>query len=219
MGGGILEPRQVAFLEAIKASPLAARFYLSGGTALAAFYLHHRRSEDLDFFNEDEVDAMAIEVFLKSHKEDLGFARIEYQQSFNRNLFFLRYEDGDILKTEFTYYPFTRLEKGMRDGGLQIDSLRDIAVNKVFTILQQTRARDFIDLFFILQREPWTVAELLKDARIKFDAHIDPLQFGSQLLKVRDAKDMPRMLVPFQKTNMEVFFSGLAATLKSDILQ
>ncbi|MBI5729257.1 MAG: nucleotidyl transferase AbiEii/AbiGii toxin family protein [Candidatus Magasanikbacteria bacterium] len=27
-------------------------FYLTGGTALAEYYLHHRYSEDLDFFSE-----------------------------------------------------------------------------------------------------------------------------------------------------------------------
>lgn len=47
MGEGILEPRQVAFLDAVKTSPLAARFYLGGGTALSAFYLHHRRKAEV----------------------------------------------------------------------------------------------------------------------------------------------------------------------------
>ena len=40
-------------------------FYLTGGTALAEFYLHHRYSEDLDFFSENEVDARGIFVFFE----------------------------------------------------------------------------------------------------------------------------------------------------------
>jgi len=34
---------------------LTRRFYFTGGTPLAAFYLFHRISEDLDFFSEQEV--------------------------------------------------------------------------------------------------------------------------------------------------------------------
>lgn len=30
-------------------------FYLTGGTALSAFYLQHRLSEDLDFFTNNDV--------------------------------------------------------------------------------------------------------------------------------------------------------------------
>jgi hypothetical protein len=42
-------------------------FYLTGGTALAEFYLQHRLSEDLDFFSEQEVESQAIAVFWKQH--------------------------------------------------------------------------------------------------------------------------------------------------------
>jgi len=34
-----------------------------------------------------------------------------------------------------------------------VDSMLDIAVNKIFTIYQKARARDFIDLYFIYQQE------------------------------------------------------------------
>ena len=44
---------------------ISAHFYLIGGTALAEFYLHHRLSEDLDFFSEQEFDPQSISVILK----------------------------------------------------------------------------------------------------------------------------------------------------------
>ena len=49
----ILTPFQKQLLKAIGDSPLADSFYLTGGTALAAFYLQHGFSEDLDFFSSD----------------------------------------------------------------------------------------------------------------------------------------------------------------------
>jgi hypothetical protein len=42
-------------LDAVFAEEVFARsFYLTGGTALAAFYLFHRYSDDLDFFTNDQ---------------------------------------------------------------------------------------------------------------------------------------------------------------------
>jgi hypothetical protein len=45
-----LERWQVAMLEAVARSPLARAATFGGATALAAVYLHHRRSEDIDLF-------------------------------------------------------------------------------------------------------------------------------------------------------------------------
>ena len=73
-------------------------FYLSGGTALAEYYLHHRYSEDLDFFSEEEIDPMSIQVILKSISEKAGIKKIDFQQTFNRNLFFLHFDDEVIKK-------------------------------------------------------------------------------------------------------------------------
>src|SRR3989344_6032366 len=120
-------------------------FYLTGGTALAEFYLCHRLSEDLDFFSENEFEPQSISVFFEKIKKEAKIKKVEYQQSFNRNLFFLNLVDGDKIKMEFTFFPFDRIEKKQKIGDLYIDSLLDIAVNKVFTIYQKPRSRDFID--------------------------------------------------------------------------
>ena len=114
-------------------SSICDNFYLTGGTALAEFYLHHRLSEDLDFFCEQEFDPQSISVALKKIQTAAGITKTEYQQSFNRNLFFL-YVGSEVIKTEFTYFPFPRIEQKQKLGKLFIDSLEDIAVNKIFTI-------------------------------------------------------------------------------------
>jgi hypothetical protein len=48
----ILTPIQSNFL--IEFFHLTQEFYLTGGTALSAFYLQHRFSEDLDLFTQDD---------------------------------------------------------------------------------------------------------------------------------------------------------------------
>lgn len=46
---------------------LGDNFFLTGGTALAVFYLHHRRSNDLDFFTLKPTDLSEIDFFLKTN--------------------------------------------------------------------------------------------------------------------------------------------------------
>jgi predicted nucleotidyltransferase component of viral defense system len=197
---------------------LRERFYLTGGTALSGFYLHHRFSEDLDFFSEEPFDAVQISVFFKEVKGVLGFAEVDIQQSFNRNLFFVRFND-EVLKTEFTYFPFHRIGGGKVEYGVQIDSIIDIAVNKLFTIYQQARARDYLDLYCICQREEYLITNLVDQARGKFDWHVDPLQLGTQFLKATEVKDYPRMIVDLEPDVWQKFFVGEARKLKTGILE
>ncbi len=57
MGKTLLTALQQKACMAIASDPVVKRqFYLSGGTALAEYYLHHRLSDDLDFFSENEID-------------------------------------------------------------------------------------------------------------------------------------------------------------------
>ena len=48
MTNSLLTPLQQAFLRAFFGDPVGQRFFLTGGTALAAFHLHHRLSDDLE---------------------------------------------------------------------------------------------------------------------------------------------------------------------------
>lgn len=214
----ILTNEQIALLKALGTSDFVAQnFYLSGGTALAAYYLHHRFSEDLDFFSEQEFDMLFLDIFFKKVRGDLGITAIDFQQSYNRNLFFLHF-NSIVLKTEFTFFPFGRIEKGEKTYGIEVDSLFDIAVNKLFTIYQRTTARDYIDLYCIIQKTGWQIADLVKQARIKFDFTIDPLQLGTQFIKAEEAKDYPRIILQFGDVDWKNFFLVEAKKLKQDIL-
>lgn len=219
MAGSILTERQIAVLKLLGSHAwVRETFYLTGGTALAGFYLQHRMSEDLDFFAEQEFDLASLTAFLHTIKVSLGYQKVDLQQSFNRNLVFLHF-DGEILKLEFTYFPFPRIEQGGEKYGLRIDSLLDIAVNKLFTIYQQVRARDYIDLYCICKERGFDLQDLLSKARAKFDWHIDPLQLGTQFLKAVEAKDYPRMLKEITPQEWQKFFLSEAMKLKSKILE
>ena len=190
----ILSGNQRAVLSLLsKEKVISHNFYFSGGTALAEFYLQHRLSEDLDFFSEKEFDPESISTIFKKIQSEMRIQSVKYQQSFNRNLFFLKLLTDEI-KTEFTYFPFPRIETGQKINDLTVDSLSDIAVNKMFTIYQKPRARDFIDLYFILKLKPdWSIKKLMEKAQIKFDNYLDPLQLSAQFVKAEILKDYPNL--------------------------
>ncbi|MBI2097744.1 MAG: nucleotidyl transferase AbiEii/AbiGii toxin family protein [Candidatus Vogelbacteria bacterium] len=217
----ILSKEQVAFLQiAGKYQLIADEYYLTGGTPLAAFYLGHRYSEDLDFFIEkSEVNILAIKKFIRSVQRKFSFKKITYQNYQGLHMFFLEYPNGVTLKVDFNYYPFSRIETGKREFGVLIDSLHDIAVNKIQTIATRTTAKDFIDLYCIVTNTDFNISQLIKDARIKFDWHIGPMQFGKQFLKVTELKDLPRMIAPVAEHEWKKFFIEEAKKLKPEILE
>lgn len=214
----ILTKIQQTFLELFGKQTFSKKFCLSGGTALAAFYIPYRFSEDLDFFSEEEVQTDEIIAFLKSIKKELGYVEFNFNTSFNRNLFFLRFGESE-LKLEFTYYPFKGLNKGLEKHGIKIDSIEDIAVNKLFTIYQKPRSRDFMDLYMIIKKYHFSINGLIKKAKLKFDWHVDPLKLGSQFFLAKELKDYPKLIIKLNDRDWQNFFIKEAKKLGLEVLE
>ena len=124
----------------------------------------------------------------------------------------------DELKVDFNYYPFPRIEKGILYRSIQIDSVHDIAANKVHTLFMKPRARDYVDLYCILKNKDLSIEKLILDAKAKFDWHIDPLTLASQFMRVKEFTDFPIMLIPFNENSMREFFLEEAKKLKNKII-
>ena len=217
MADTILTASQKKALLVIAADPIVkTQFYLTGGTALSEFYLQHRLSEDLDFFSEKEIDLVWLTALAKKVKSTIGASAIDIQQSFNRNLVFFTVRN-QVLKTEFTFFPFAQIEKPTLRSGFPVDSLIDIAVNKFFTIYQKPASRHFIDLYCILKMSSFQWDDLAKLARIKFDVSIDPLQLGSQLITAKTIGQLPNMIGDLKENAWRTFYLKKAEQLKIHI--
>ncbi len=194
-------------------------FYLSGGTALASWYLSHRESYDLDFFSERPFDYEKIRRWFHQQEKELGYSTIRFDDDYGFLMCYLRYSDNSILKVDFNNYAASRLKSGLTWKGLSIDSEYDICVNKLRTIAVSPRTRDYVDLFFILKENKYPFAGILKDVKIKFHEEIDVLQIVHNFLAVEQSSDMPIMLVPFQKDEMVKFYQKISDSLKSSIFK
>src|SRR5476651_2540907 len=121
---GMFTKEQEVVIHALKtSSSFTSQFYFTGGTCLSVYYLHHRFSEDLDFFSEKEFNITDITSLLKKLKSTIGYIAIDITQSFNRTIIQLEFSSNTHLKTEFTYFPFHRIDTSQVKNGLQIDSL------------------------------------------------------------------------------------------------
>ena len=216
----ILKPIHRKFLEAVnKEKYLTSNYYWTGGTVLSEFFLHHRESEDIDLFIEKkEVHLPAIKSFIEKFSRKNAINKIAHSTYLGLESFLLTNQNL-VLKVDFNYYPFPRIEIGKKWKNLAVDSLLDIAVNKIHTVSMRPRTRDFVDLYFILNKFNLSVGELIKLAKAKFDWHIDPIQLGLKMSQVVTKKDYPKMIVSLDPRKMEDFFLNLAKSLEKNIFE
>lgn len=164
MAAGELTRAQRAFLDHLLGSRLADSFYLSDGTALSAFHLHHRRSDDLDLFSREPFDGKAVVGLVNAVAEGEPVPRRIHDR-----LGFIVRLSGEPLRVEFVHYDFEWIEEpAARYGRLRVDGLRDILANKLSAIVERTDAKDYADLLHILRRSSLTLEQGIDDCRAKF---------------------------------------------------
>ena len=220
MAKTILNQFQTKALVDFKKSNLSKKFYLSGGTALSEFYLHHRLSEDLDFFTQEELDIDELKRFINIVCKSIPVKKIEFQHGYGLYAFFITTKTEEKHKIDFGQYPFGPIEKLKDFSGLLVEGLFDIAVNKAQTIASRPRLRDFIDLYFIIKQKPeWSFQELLKKSFEKFEMRADALQVGQNLLEVEKQIDMPFMIQKIDMDKVRDYFLNEAKKLGSSIFK
>lgn len=200
----ILTQEQKNIISAVvKSDYLQSQFYFTGGTALSAVYFQHRYSEDLDFFSIQEFDNQIILTLMEDWKRKYKFT---FTSEFREvvYMFNLTFQNDEILKVDFGKYPYKQIEKGRVYEGISVDSLLDIAVNKLLTITQRTNVKDFVDLYFLLQ--DFTVWDLMEGVRVKFNMKLEPFIVATDFLKVEDFDYLPKMIKPLSLEELQVYF-------------
>ncbi|MBU1159651.1 MAG: nucleotidyl transferase AbiEii/AbiGii toxin family protein [Patescibacteria group bacterium] len=171
-------------LEILGKSKILNNAYLAGGTALA-LQIGHRVSYDLDFFTDKKFKA---QIFLK---------KISQIKSYRHE----RIDWGTILgklggvKFSLFYYGYPLLKKTIQFKNTKIASIPDIAAMKIAAISERGTKRDFIDLYFILQK--FTLPEILDFYNHKYKKlSSDMIHIKKSMVYFDDAEEdeMPNML-------------------------
>lgn len=126
------------------------RFFLTGGGALAGFYFGHRETEDLDLFSAPGPDLQEVAQTLTQTVQDLGASletRSRYRD-FHRYLV-RRHDEECIVDLVIDRAPMVESEKAVF-GEMRVDTLREIAANKVCTLIGRSEIKDLVDLHLLV---------------------------------------------------------------------
>jgi len=211
----ILTANQADFLLEFAGSELKDVFRITGGTALSAFFLEHRLSEDLDFFSSEKISIHICEQFLSGLRCGSVFSAT---RKFDRNIFLLKHKDGAMLKVEFTYYPLRNIEAVWDLHGLRVDRFLDIVVNKLCAIADRVEAKDYLDVYWALEKSDYSLEELMvfaeKKCEIKGINHI----LKNRLLQIPEGIDLLPLLVNIKPQEVRSFFErSIREMVRKDI--
>lgn len=209
----ILTELQKRFLSEIAKSSLRESFFLTGGTALSAFFLEHRLSEDLDFFTEEPERVQHVLPVLEDIVKRLG-VRIEIRRQFRTFLeVHIHGQDEQTIKCDFAQDSPYRLQPKIMQAEFDVftDNALDISCNKLSALFDRAEVKDFVDIFFI-DKELFPFSELLAKAKRKH-VGLDDYWLAIAMTKVEDLGPLPRMVKPLVVDELIEFFLSAAKTL------
>jgi hypothetical protein len=206
-------PLQRTILLQLADYPLISdRFFLTGGTALSVFYLHHRTSEDLDLFAVDQADLSEISFWIRT----LWGADHAVVRSTTQFLSVLIRE----VKVDFVIDALS--ESGPRarwvcgEKSMMIDTLSNIAANNLCTTVSRMEPKDFIDFYILLKELPELSFEDLLEAARKREALLDDpptaaFQLEDSIRFIRGhAQLLPRLKKSLDLEKMLAFYEDIA---------
>lgn len=159
-----IRPETLNALHGMRNAGVLDGFYLAGGTGLS-LQLHHRLSEDLDFFAFPDTPSEALDVLINRLGGRLPHdARAILQHRGEDQLWF---KVGQAQVT-FLLYPFALHWPTLEIEGIRVADARDIALQKAYAVGRRLAARDYIDIAYILRANLIEINDLIEMASQTF---------------------------------------------------
>lgn len=189
---GPLTELQQEIINTLKSIEEAKEFYFTGGSALAAYHLHHRLSEDMDFFTptEDLIQLVSKKLKVELEKKGIDVNLIRSFKSFTE---MIAKRGEESMKVQFALDSPYRLDKTKEIEGMIVDSLLDIAAGKMLALFGRAAERDFVDIYFLVKEGYCDLDELIKKASEK-DPGMDKYYLAIAFEQVRTLPDNPEDL-------------------------
>ena len=150
-----IETPTLELLMQLMQRPAFQNMRLAGGTALA-LQIGHRKSVDLDLFGSVDFETLDWqEVFADFDSV------IPIKRSKNINVFAI-----NSIKVDFVNYNYPWLNNILLEKNIRMASLSDIAAMKLAAITGRGSKKDFVDIYFLLER--FTLDQLLEFYQEKY---------------------------------------------------
>lgn len=143
-----LTPKTRAAFHRAAGLPFIQRYYLAGGTGLA-LHLGHRFSVDLDFFSPAAAAVAADERAVMQ----AAFADPSLVITHDKDMTFVATWQGvGVSFFRLAFYPL--VQEPFLLEGVPVATVEEIGAMKLAAIMARGTRKDYIDLYFILQRTP-----------------------------------------------------------------
>lgn len=148
--------KTLELIQQIQADPFFESFVMVGGTALA-LQIGHRISVDIDFFTRKSFDIReTLEYLEQQYNFQTQYSHTHTLKGIINGIF------ADFIRHDYEY-----VQPVVEQEGIKMASLEDIAAMKVNAICGNgTRIKDFIDIYFLLQK--FSFGEIISFYRKKY---------------------------------------------------
>ena len=203
----VLDSRRKRVFDLLKNFERIDEFELGGGTALA-LQIGHRVSVDFDFFSKETLSESFRNNVIKRFSENT----IEIKQSTKDELTFLI----DGVKITFLYYPFPRILPCVDLEGVKVLDILEIAATKAYTIGKRSEYKDYIDLYFVLNRKDISLEDIINLCKKKYLKKFNSRLFLEQLVFMEDVEESEiKFMNSFvSKKQLAAFFEDLVSKFK-----
>ncbi len=204
--------------DVLKCAILPPDTYMAGGTAVS-FYLGRRVSVDLDFFSQRKF---VPETLLFNLKE--CFEKVYLEVMENGTL--ITYLTEDKVKFSMFYLPYPLLKDislyNLKPGtNCPMASIEDIAAMKSVALAQRGSAKDFFDLYFIINHAQLNFDDIFELVQQKYNlgdnyiyhlktsfVYFDDAESEAQSVVVLDDKQTPQKMSGQLWNEIKDFFRG-----------
>jgi len=155
-------------------------FYLAGGTGLA-LQIGHRKSEDFDFFTNEDFKKIQLEnLIMNKFKHE----KLIYNQRENDTITILV---NDKIKISFFKLDYANILPLIETEYFNLADVREIGIMKLISLIRAAY-RDYVDLYFLLKK--YSLAEIISLAQKKHP-EIDIEIYLKSLVSFDDIEIMP----------------------------
>lgn len=215
----LITPLQQRFIHVFQQLPDHSYFFLTGGTALAEYYLGHRLSFDLDFFTSEEGAISPVSFQLEDllKKSNLHYEVIRRLAAYVELLIT---NENDSLRVDLALdSPFRFNSPLLCPPGIWVNNYDDLCVDKLLAYYGRAEPRDAVDLFFILNTDD--SHDLFGKAKLK-DPGFDLYWFAVALNRCQNFPDEGarwpvNMLVDWDPKQIKLLFNNLAIEIMGDL--
>lgn len=217
----IITPLQHHLLEILSKRSERESFYLSGGTALSFCYLQHRLSRDLDFFTSEEELIRPFSLAFDKQLNESGYS-VQRKRAFSSFVELVISSKQESTIVQFALdspYRLQPVKESEEISGLLIDSLQDLAANKMLALFGRAALRDFVDIFCLASGH-FSKIDLLEFAEKK-DPGFNLYWFGVALGQIESFQesdpDFQLLLQPITFEQIHQFMMGWQDDISQDL--